>query len=647
MHENANAGFGRHILRGYIRPFTSGGFLPFIVSFVLSAIPIVQFFVPAIAFKDTRDLRGGDFRKTAMLSLKMFAATLLLFAPPLALYLLIHLLGITLKAGPVWLLYVLLGLMLLFAVSALIRLPMALLVLSRGGCVREALDGRFVKILISACFGRYLASLLSLIPLAFLALFIDLMPLWLAYIYCAFLSAWIFMYIGYVMNRCYDQTAPAEYPSAGAPPEPFDGRRYARTALSLLLVVAMLNGSVSVFAFNEDEQMASGNYPKHRYTAKEYDAAVEKFARNGQLNQYTQLYYDSDTGRFYCATKPGTGEKADAMFIAVLGFTADCLPVIGTAKNVIEAAYYKSIASDPNRSREERAAAQRMQYLKTMMAALSLAGPIGKAASGVTGKGVVPFLIVRAGTTLTDPTMRKIISAADDALWGWDMVGNIHNIVDVVDRDVGDMFAPFTPQGSIGAYSSPPASGGTDQPAEPGQPQDGYASPDGDYSPFWGTYKGTLQCSQNSAEAYGVVGYFENPEITITLNENGSMTLSYTFESSYAYETYGVSMSGTTTIPVSFGPSVALLRTLGGYMMQEERSGAFTATSVTRYGGEAYGGEGGELTSTADYQVRFFGGFELQRVNGQIVAIADGYVIQKPLDSDESLYMSFRITKVD
>ena len=68
---------------------------------------------------------------------------------------------------------------------------MAFAALARGSSVREAVDGRFVKLLISAGFGSYIACLVCLFPFAILAFFIDLLPLWPAYIYSAFLTAWI------------------------------------------------------------------------------------------------------------------------------------------------------------------------------------------------------------------------------------------------------------------------------------------------------------------------------------------------------------------------------------------------------------------------------------------------------------------------
>ncbi len=121
------------------------------------------------------------------------------------------------------------------------------------------------------------------------------------------------------------------------------------------------------------------------------------------------------------------------------------------------------------------------------------------------------------------------------------------------------------------------------------------------------------------------------------------MSLSYTFQSMYSYDSYGVTMSGTTTLPVSF-KSVNLTRTLAGYM-GDDRSGGFTATTVTRYAGEGYEGGGGEVTTTAAYSAEFSVMFELRRENGQIVAIADGYVLQRASGSEDSMYMSFRITK--
>ncbi|NLT15558.1 MAG: hypothetical protein GXY05_14595, partial [Clostridiales bacterium] len=304
MYQNGNGGAGRDILSGYIRPFTRRGFLPFVISFVLSIIPIVQIVVPAIAFSEAPSLRGGGLARLVKLSLKMLIVTLLLLAPALALYLLIVLLGITLQVGPEWMMYVIFGFMMFFAISALVRLPMALTALARGHGVREAVDGRFIKLLISAGFGRYVAALVCIFPFAALSLFTDLLPLWLAVICCAFISGWLCMYLGYVMNRCYDKAAPALGLPAGPPPESAGGSRYARTAVSLLLVLAMLGQFGSALAFNEDEEMASGNYPKYQYTESEYHAAVEKFTRNGQLNQHTKLKYNSDTGDFYCTMDP-------------------------------------------------------------------------------------------------------------------------------------------------------------------------------------------------------------------------------------------------------------------------------------------------------------------------------------------------------
>lgn len=64
-----------------------------------------------------------------------------------------------------------------------------------------------------------------------------------------------------------------------------------------------------------------------------------------------------------------------------------------------------------------------------------------------------------------------------------------------------------------------------------------------------------------------------------------------------------------------------------------------------QYAGEGYKDGGGKITTTQSYSVDCWVTFELRRVNGQIVAVADGYVLQRPSGTEESLYMSFRITK--
>ncbi len=636
-----------HIFCGYIRPFTRKGFIPFIISFALALIPFVQLLVPAIAYSDSPTLRSGGLGRLVMLSLKMFLVTLMLLAPSIALYLLAHILGAMLMIGPDWLLYILLGMTLFLAVSALVLMPMALAVLSRGRSIREALDGQSVKLLISAGFGRYVACLVCLIPVVFLAFFIDLLPLWMAYIYSAFLTALALSYLGYVMNHCYDKAAPAlGLPAGAASAVVGGGVRYARSVLSMLLVVALLGQFGSALAFNEDEELASGNYPKNQYTAEEYNAALEKFMRNGQLNENTKIYFDTDTGNFYCAAKPGTNEA----FEAVGGFIGDCLPGLSTVKNTLEFIQYKKIADDPSRSDAERAAARRMQYLKFVTATFTFAGPIGKAASMVTGKGVIPFLIVKAGTAVTDPTFAAIISAADDAVWGWELVGNTYKIVKLVDEDVGDAFAPYAPENVLGVPSPSPSvpAGANVQPGSEASEGPENTIPEGNYAAFWGTYKGTLVCPNNTMDAYGVTGSFSNPEMTITLDKEGYMSLNYTFDSAYEYDSsYGASMSGTTSMPIDI-KNVSLTRTMAGYM-GDYTSGGFVATTVTQYSGEGYEDGGGDMTTTAEYKISFSIIISMVNVNGKIQTIASGTVTQTPLGGNDSytqsLVMSFDITK--
>ena len=638
MYQNKNGGTGRHILKGYIRPFTKNGFLPFILSFVLTLIPFVQILVPALTYSDAPSFRNGGVGRLGRLSLKILAATLLLFAPSLALYLLNHLLGSILRVGPAWLLYILLGLMLFFAISALIRLPMAFAALARGSSVREAVDGRFVKLLISAGFGSYIACLVCLFPFAILAFFIDLLPLWPAYIYSAFLTAWILSYLGYVINRCYDKAAPALGLPAGPPAPAGSGSRYARTAVSLLLVLAMLGQFGSALAFNEDEEMASGNYPKYQYTESEYRAAVEKFTRSGQLNQHTQLKYNSDTGDFYCTMDPTTPHPQRDLAIAVADLTADCLPVIGTAKNMVEVVYYKRIADDPTKSAAERKEARDMQYFKFFCAAVSLAGPLGKATSMATGKGVVSFMMYKYSTSVKG--IENLIKGTDFVLKGWEFVINVKNVVNAAKANLATG-EPLTPSPSEGVDEQP----GNEQQQGTEQQPDGPVSLNGDYSPFWGTYKGTLVCSTNTAEVDGAVITFDNPEVTITLQEDGFTTLSYTYNADFSYQTPGASMNASLTLPVSIDIlTVDMIRTLSGYMGSASSSG-YQSTMITKYAGEGYKDGGGEITTSQSYTVDCWVTFELRRVNGQIVAIADGYGLQRPSGTEESLYMSFRITK--
>ncbi len=266
----------------------------------------------------------------------------------------------------------------------------------------------------------------------------------------------------------------------------------------------------------------------------------------------------------------------------------------------------------------------------------------------VTGKGVVPFLIVKAGTSLADPKMAALIGIVDDTVWGWDMIGNTYNIVKNIDEETGELIAPFAPEIFLGAESPKPtdSAGGEQTPVtepEPGQQPDGYVSPGGDYSSFWGTYRGTLVCSENTVDAYGMTGSYDNPEVTITLDKDGYMTLDYTFNSTYTYNSYGVTMSGTSSLPVSF-KAVNLTRTMAGYM-GDSGSGGFTATTVTNYAGQGYEDGGGGVSTTMDYWVEFSVMFELRSINGQVQAVADGYVIQRASGSEASMYMSFNITR--
>jgi hypothetical protein len=225
--------------------------------------------------------------KVIGLGFKMLAAQLLLFAPALACYLLALLLGNILEIGPAWLVYIPMLLMLFTGISAVVRLPMAMSVLAKGGTITEALDWRFVKLLISAAFGRYIVSMLVLLFFVILTLFTGYMNFFIAWAYSGLITAWMVCYLGYVTNRCYDAAAARlGLPAPPPPAEPGGVRmpQMAKSAVSVLLVLAIV-GQMGAMAFNEDEELASGNYPTHSYTTAEYQQALEQFSRSGQLNK--------------------------------------------------------------------------------------------------------------------------------------------------------------------------------------------------------------------------------------------------------------------------------------------------------------------------------------------------------------------------
>lgn len=234
-------------------------------------------------------------------------------------------------------------------------------------------------------------------------------------------------------------------------------------------------------------------------------------------------------------------------------------------------------------------------------------------------------------------------------------MGHAHKITGVIDKESVEALDPYTPENVFGekkdplatSKSSKPDAKETDNKAET-PPGDGQVLPNGDYSLFWGTYKGYLICPENAIEAYGVLGTYDNPEVTITLDKDGFVTLNYTFESVYSFSMYGVKMNGTTTLPVNFRAGY-LLRTMAGYMSDQEFfSTDFVGTTVTTYAGEAYQGGGGTASSPTNYQISFMISFELKRTDGKDKAYASGYVKQKLPGAAEPLFMSFDdIVRVD
>ncbi|MDD2580087.1 MAG: hypothetical protein PHP94_08490 [Eubacteriales bacterium] len=560
---------GYHLLFGLIRPFTRQGILSFLATLMLALIPVIQIFMFPIAFL-SEERWWKQPKKVLVLALKMLVVLLLMFAPALAVYLFSFILSDMYQIGPGWLYYLLTGLLLWLGLSALIRLPMALSHLAHGGTISEALDARLIKRLISAAFGRYVTTLLGLALFVFLMLFSDLMSLVLAYLYGALISAWLLLYLAYVTNRCYEIAAPQL--GYSIIPSSVDQHTAAmtgavRTFLSFLLAMALIGQSglvpVSVRAFDEDQALAEGQYPKNQYTADEYDEAVLKYSRSGQLNKNTKLYYDSETGRFYVAAKPSTSEFQEVY----IGFVADCLPVVSTIKNVYEWNKYRAIVNDESRSRQEREAARLLMYVKGTSAVLSIAGPLGKAASGVAGKTAVTHLVLKAGESVTDPAMQKLLTALDWSLWSWDRAGDASKL----GFERADPYAPEVVAGLI----TPPVR------------DDGEA-----YNAFSGRYSGKLICPPLPGEMYGMTARYVDPDLVITVKGDGIMSVYYTFESSFEYEgPYGgAQMSGQSTMPVSW-EDLELTQTESGYI------GSFTShdfffTSTTRYSGEAYEGEG-------------------------------------------------------
>ncbi|MEA4816894.1 MAG: hypothetical protein VB120_08630 [Lachnospiraceae bacterium] len=647
MYEKKTDGAGRNIQNAYIRPFKKEGIVPFAVSFVLSMIPFIQILVPSIAYSEEPGRLNGGVGKRVNMSFKMLVLMLLMFAPSMVFYLIVYILNSVLCVGPGFLIYIFLGIMLFLAVSALVRFPMALAALSKGRSMREALDANFVKLLISANFGEYVLYVLCLFPLVVLSLFMDLMPLWLSFVYGAFLTALMFFYLGYVMNRCYDKAAGIlGLGNAVLPYGNGSYGRYARSAVSVILIVSMAAHSADAFAFTEDEMLASGNYPKNQYTGEEYNEALEKFTRNGELNKGTKMYYDSDTGRFYCAAKPSLN---DDLQNAVVDFGLDMVPVVSNIKNAIEFIQYKKIADDPSRSDAERAAAKRMQYLKFVAGALPFAGSMAKVASAVTGKGVVPFLIVKAGTSLSDPTIVKILGATDDAIWSWERVGNAYKITKAIDKKVGDQFGPYSPDVILGESAGSQIPEAT-QPMQPGNEttQGMKEVTPGDFSPFWGTYTGRLESSYGEAAgSYGAKVTLPTPEITIKLDKDGYMSLSYTFKADMTFDSqYGISMSSSASLPVNVS-NAYMTRTLAGYMGEFSASD-LTGTTVTQYLGEAYEGGGGEVVTTTQYSVSGSVVFSMVEINGEVHTVASGTITQTAFAegmASQSMVMTFDITK--
>lgn len=591
-----------HLLFGTIRPFTRRGFVSFLATFVLALIPVVQILIFPISFLSDEQWWKRP-KKVILLALKMLLVQILLFAPALAVYLLSFILGDMSQIGPGWIYYVFTALILWLGISALIRLPMALAHLAHGGTISAALDARLIKRLISAAFGRYIAALLMLAPFIFFMLFSDLFGLVLAYIYGAFITAWLLSYLGYVTNRCYDVAAP-QLGYSIAPPS---GYQYTtamtgavRTFVSIMLAIALISQTglvpVSVLAFDEDQAMAEGQYPKNRYTADEYDEAVLKYSRNGQLNKNTKLYYDSQTGLFYCAAKPSTSEFQEVY----VGFVADCLPVVSTIKNVYEWNKYRAIVNDESRSRQEREAARLMMYVKGTSAVLSVAGPLGKVASGVTGKTAVTHLVLKAGQGVTDPKMQSLINALDWSLWGWDRAGDASKL----GFESAD---PYAPEHVAGLNTSPAR--------DDNEP----------YGPFSGRYTGQLACPPLPGEMQGMTARYADPDLVITIEDDGVMSVYYTFESSFEYKgPYGgAQMSGQSTMTVNW-ENLQLTQTESGYV------GSFTShdfffTSTTKYSGEAYE-DGGEISSEIAVEVKL--DIELT-LDTQMQASAKGTITHK------------------
>lgn len=619
------AGHEKSFFYGYIRPFTKQGIFSFVSIFLLALVPVIQILIFPIAF--LRDARWWEKAGNVIrLSLKMLVVQVLLFAPALAIYLVSFILGDILGTGPGWIYYVFMAAVLWTGISALIRTPMALAHVARGGTITEALDARLVKRLISAAFGRYLVSLLMIFPFILLMLLGDLMSLTLAYIYGAFITAWLLSCLGYTALRCYDIAAPqigisvnahSAFMNSGMP-------KAVKSFISVILAIAMIAQPVllrtDILAFEEDQRMAEGNYPKHSYTREEYDAAVLKFSRNGMLNKNTKLYYNRDDGRFFCAAKPSSDSKFQEVYV---GFVADCLPVVSTVKNVYEWNKYRKIANDPNRSDQERSAARILMWVKGTGAVLSVAGPLGKAASGVAGKTAVTHLVVKAGNAATDPAMQKIIGALDRTIWGWDRVG------DAAKLGV-DAAAPYAPEEAVGLVTPVPVTNNTEA-----------------YGPFSGTYRGKLVCPPLPGEMYGMKATYADPDLVICIEGDGVMSVYYTFDSAFEYEAPygGVRMTGRASMPVEW-TDLQLTQTESGY------SGQFTTydfyfTSTTKYSGEAYENEG-EDTSEVYVEIKLDIEFTL---NTDLEASARGTITHSNKDeamtgTSPDMVMTFDLRKV-
>jgi hypothetical protein len=226
------------------------------------------------------------------------------------------------------------------------------------------------------------------------------------------------------------------------------------------------------------------------------------------------MKYDSDTGRFYCVAKQ-TG-YVDAASVAA-NFVADCLPVISTIKNVYEWNKYREIVNDPTKSQREREAARVLMWIKGAGATLSVAGPLGKLASGLTGKTVGYFLIIKAGQAAEH--VAPILEGVDDAIWAGDRVDDASKLG-------FEGFTAYTPENVIGLTTPTPAPGTNTQqtPGGAATVTDAPATVTSSdaHAPFWGTYTGELVCPVNTVSEYGMTGTFSNPALTIQVWEGGS-----------------------------------------------------------------------------------------------------------------------------